>query len=148
MIRTCLKHINWGDKKAIVKDLREIYNKDTAEEAELELEKFASKWPKYPEIPKKWTDNWLQVSPFFDYPEPIRRTIYTTNSVEALHRSMRQVTKTKGAWISDHALEKQLYLGLMKNQKSWKRKIRQRTDFCRIIKQEFSDRIPEDFEKY
>lgn len=59
---------------------------------------------------------------FMDFGEHIRRMIYTTNPVEALHRVMRKVTKTKGAWINDKSLLKQLYLALKYNEKSWKRK--------------------------
>ncbi len=59
---------------------------------------------------------------FMDYGENIRRMIYTTNPVEALHRIMRKITKSKGAWTNDKGLIKQLYLTLKYNQKSWKRK--------------------------
>jgi len=38
---------------------------------------------------------------FMDYGANIRGKIYITNPVEALHRIMRKVTKTKGAWVND-----------------------------------------------
>jgi len=34
---------------------------------------------------------------------------------------MRKVTKSKGSWINDKALVKQLYLALKYNQRSWKK---------------------------
>ena len=49
--------------------------------------------------------------------------VYTTNAVENVHRQMRKVTKAKGAWCTDKALMKQLYLSLMRNSKSWNRKV-------------------------
>jgi len=49
--------------------------------------------------------------------------IYTTNPVEALHRVMRKLIKSKAAWVSPTALTKQLYLSLMHNQKSWRKKV-------------------------
>jgi type I restriction enzyme S subunit len=61
---------------------------------------------------------------FYGLTQNIRRMIYTTNPVEALHRVMRKVTKAKGAWVSERALLKQLYLALQHNEKSWKRKAR------------------------
>ena len=60
---------------------------------------------------------------FMDYGENIRRMIYTTNPVEAVHRVMRKVTKTKGAWSNDKGLLKQLYLTLKYNEKSSSGKI-------------------------
>ena len=59
---------------------------------------------------------------FMDYGSNIRRMIYTTNPVEALHRIMRKVTKTKGSWVNDKGLLKQLYLTLKYTEKSWKKK--------------------------
>lgn len=56
-----------------------------------------------------------------EYGKQIRRMIYTTNPVEAVHRILRKVTKTKGAWVSEKALMKQLYLTLTLKEKSWKR---------------------------
>ena len=36
--------------------------------------------------------------------------MYTTNTVEGYHRELRKVTKTKGAFSSDVALQKLVYL--------------------------------------
>jgi transposase-like protein len=59
---------------------------------------------------------------FMEFGTHIRRMIYTTNPVEAVHRIIRKVTKSKGAWISEKSLVKQLYLTLVNQQKSWNRK--------------------------
>jgi putative transposase len=70
--------------------------------------------------------------------------IYTTNPVEALHRVMRKVTKAKGAWVSERALLKQLYLALQHNEKSWKRKARG----WKSIQMELAEKFGEDFTRY
>mgnify|MGYP002636472781 CR=1 FL=1 len=142
MIRTSLKYVSWKDYKELCKDLRKIYSQDSHEAGKEQLEWFKNKWDdKYPEIGKKWENNWAELCPFFDYEEPIRRAIYTTNAVEALHRSLRKATKTKGAFINDNALEKQLYLVLQHNQKSWKRKVRSWPEMTRAFRLAFPDRI-------
>ena len=69
--------------------------------------------------------------------------IYTTNTVEALHRILRKTTKTKGAFVNDQALEKQLYLTLQHTKKSWQRKTRGWPQIIRVLKREFPDRISE-----
>jgi transposase-like protein len=142
MVRTSLLYVSWKDYKAVCKDLRKIYTQDTREAAEEEIARFKAKWSdKYPEIGKKWEKSWEELSPFLDYPEPIRRMIYTTNAVESLHRCLRKVTKTKGAYVNQSALEKQLYLTLQYHEKSWKRKVRNWTEIIRTLKREFPERV-------
>ncbi|MDJ1506914.1 hypothetical protein QNI22_40130 [Cytophagaceae bacterium BD1B2-1] len=41
---------------------------------------------------------------------PIRKVIYTNNTVEGFHRQLRQVTKTKDVFSSEMALVKLLFL--------------------------------------
>ena len=47
---------------------------------------------------------------YFQYTPAIRKLIYTTNTVEGYHRQVRKVTKNKGVFPSDTALEKLVYL--------------------------------------
>uniref|UniRef100_UPI003F71286B transposase n=1 Tax=Cyclobacterium plantarum TaxID=2716263 RepID=UPI003F71286B len=66
-----------------------------------------------------WNDNWDRLSTYFEYSQPIRRLIYTTNTVEGFHRQVRKVTKTKGAFTSDMALMKLVYLVTRRIEKKW-----------------------------
>lgn len=142
MVRTSLKYVSWNDYKAICKDLRKMYTQDDHDSAKEELERFKEKWSsKYPEIGEKWEKAWAELSPFFDYPQALRKVIYTTNAVESLHRCLRKVTKTKGAFVNEKALEKQLYLALKYNEKSWKRRVRSWPTLARTIRREFPERI-------
>lgn len=59
------------------------------------------------------------LSVYFRYPEDIRRVIYTTNSIEAVHRQFRKLTKTKGGFPNDNSLLKLLYLGVQNVSKKW-----------------------------
>lgn len=74
---------------------------------------------KYPTISKSWINHWDNVIPFFDYPEDIRKAIYTTNAIEALNRSFRKIIKTRGAFPTDESIFKLLYLALQKASKKW-----------------------------
>jgi putative transposase len=62
---------------------------------------------KYREIRSKWYEHWDGLMAFMDYGQNIRRMIYTTNPVEALHRVMRKVTKSKEVWSNNKGLLKQ-----------------------------------------
>jgi transposase-like protein len=121
--RTSTRFVSDRDIKKVCADLRKIYTAANLQQAEIALESFGQIWDKkYSEIRPKWENNWAELMAFMDYGENIRRMIYTTNPVEALHRVMRKITKSKGAWTNDKGLIKQLYLALKYNQKSWKRK--------------------------
>jgi putative transposase len=121
-IRNSTRYVSEKDRKPVCKDLRTIYTASDREQASIALEAFGQHWDaKYKEIKPSWAADWDDLMTFMDYGQHIRRMIYTTNPVEAVHRVMRKVTKTKGAWSNDKGLLKQLYLTLKYSERSWKR---------------------------
>lgn len=101
-------------------DLKKVYKASTKEMAEQALVELEGKWgKKYPIVLKSWTDNWDKLSAYFSYTQPIRRLIYTTNIIEGYHRQLRKVTKNKGAFPSDMALLKLVYLATKNISKKW-----------------------------
>lgn len=147
MVRNSTRFVNHQHIKKVCSDLRKIYTSANKEQAEIALESFGAKWDKqYPEIKKKWVKNWDDLMPFMEYQENIRRMIYTTNPVEALHRVMRKVTKSKGAWTTEKGLIKQLYLALMYNRKSWDKKASGWKSIQRELVEKFGDRYAKQLE--
>jgi putative transposase len=57
-----------------------------------------------------WERNGQRVIPFFEFPEELRKIIYTTNAVESLHLTLRKVTKNRGSSPSQEAAIKLFYL--------------------------------------
>lgn len=124
-IRNSLKYVSWKDSRSFMSDLRTVYQASTKAQAEDNLNALEEKWGrKYPAVIKSWRDNWHKLSTFFRYPEEIRRVIYTTNIIEGFHRQVRKVTKTKGAFTSDIALLKLIYLATMRMIEKWTQVIR------------------------
>ena len=119
-IRNSLRYVASKDTKEFLNDLKEVYkapNKDAAEEALINL---SEKWgAKYPMVIKSWEVNWENLNAYFDYTAEIRKLIYTTNPVEGLHRQIRKVNKTKGAFPSDMSLLKLAYLVIRRISKKW-----------------------------
>lgn len=110
-IRNSLKYIASKDQKAFMVDLKPVYKADTLEQAELRMDDLEAKWgKKYEKVIESWRNNWPKLTSYFRYDAPIRRLIYTTNTIEGFHRQVRKVTKTKGAFTSDMALLKLIYL--------------------------------------
>jgi len=125
LLRNSVKYVSWKDRKEVCVDLKTIYTSATEQQAQVALEVFGEKWDsKYPTISQMWRKNWERVIPFFDYPEDIRRVIYTTNMIESLNRSLRKVIKTKGAFPNDAAILKLFYLALANIAKKWTMPIR------------------------
>ncbi len=92
------------------------------------LELFGEKWnAKYPLIGKLWTAKWQCISPMFAVPKEIRRAVYTTNVIESLNYSLRKITKTHAAFLTEEAAIKLLYLGLQNAQKKWTMPIQNRS---------------------
>jgi putative transposase len=140
-IRTSLRYVSWKDYKKVCKDLRTVYRSTDEPAARRALDAFDETWRgKYPEIAKKWNQSWDHLTAFMDSPEEIRRMIYTTNAVEAVHKVMRKTTKTKGALTSEDALIKLLYLTLKQNEKSWKRRANGWSSIIRTLANEFPER--------
>ena len=84
------------------------------------LDELEARWGDlYPIVIKSWRTKWDNLSAYFKYPPDIRRVIYTTNSIEAVHRQFRKLTKTKGGFPNEDSLMKLLYLGVQNASKKW-----------------------------
>lgn len=122
-IRNSIRFVSDKERKLLCSDLRKVYTAANREQAQMTLDEFRKKWGRIGDkIADSWEADWEELMAFMDFSAPIRKMIYTTNPVEALHRILRKVTKSKGAWISEKALVKQLYLTLIESEKSWKKK--------------------------
>jgi transposase-like protein len=142
-IRYSLKYVVWKDRKAFVADLKTVYQAATREEAEANLQKLEQTWKsKYAAAVRSWQNNWDDLSTFFEFPQEIRRLIYTTNTVEGYHRQLRKVTKNKGSFPTEQAVRKLLYLATLDITKKWTAPLR---DWPLILNQlaiRFEDRWP------
>ena len=124
-IRNSMKYIPWKHYREFIKDLKKIYQATTLDIAEHQLTELGKKWgEKYPVVIQSWKNNWTRLSQYFKYPEAIRKLIYTTNTVEGYHRMVRKVTKSKGAFTSDMAMLKLVYLATLNFHKRWKNSVR------------------------
>ena len=110
-IRNSLGYVSYKDRKKVAADLKLVYGSVTEDEALGALSDFDLKWGKqYPHIAKSWENNWGNLVVFLQYPEVIRRIIYTTNAIEGLNSQLRKVTNNKRVFPSDDSVFKTLYL--------------------------------------
>lgn len=119
-VRNSLKYVASKNQRAFMVDLKRVYRATTLDAAELALDELETRWGDlYPIVIKSWRTKWKNLSAYFKYPEQIRRIIYTTNSIEAVHRQFRKLTKTKGGFPNEDSLMKLLYLGVQNASKKW-----------------------------
>jgi putative transposase len=119
-IRYSIRLIPEKHSREFMKDLKSIYQAPNLGIAEDNLSIFEKKWVKlYPQAVGTWTNNWQNMCTYFDFSEPIRKMIYTTNTIESYHRNIRKITKTKAAFTSDNALLKLAYLAIQNMEKIW-----------------------------
>jgi len=125
-IRGSLRYLASKHHKEFMRDLKEVYRAVNAELAESALQRLEEKWgTKCLHAVAGWRVNWTHLATYFQFPAEVRKMIYTTNAVEAVHRQFRKVTKTKGAFPTDDALKKMLYLatldlkGSLRSKRDW-----------------------------
>lgn len=132
-LRNSFKYVSYKDLKEFSKDFKEVYraiNEDSALENLYELKE---KWGKsYPYAIRSWENNWDVLTPFFKFPQEIRKIVYTTNVIEGLNRQYRKVTKSKTMFPTDVSLEKILYLASKNVMKKWTQRYR---DWDRVLSQ-------------
>ena len=68
---------------------------------------------KYPAAAAVWERAQDRFVPFLEFAPPIRKVIYTTNTIESFSRQMRKIIRTRGHFPSDDALVKLLWLGIV-----------------------------------
>jgi len=142
-VRNSLKFVSYKDRKQVAADLRRIYTAANVDHAADELEAFAAKWDeRYPTISQSWLERWEQITPFLAYPQDVRRVLYTTNSIEALHRQIRKIIKTRGHFPTEDAARKLLYLAITKAETKWRQVLHWHSALA-AFKIQFPDRIPD-----
>lgn len=123
-IRNASRYVVSKDRRAFAKDQRAIYQAPTRQAAEAALAQFERQWKgKYKYAVRSWTDNWIELAAFFDFPVEIRTIIYTTNLIENLNGKIRKYTKNKLSFPTDQAVIKSTFLALNETTKKWNKPI-------------------------
>lgn len=144
MVRNSVKYVPWKDYKAVTTDLKKIYQSATEDEALLALEQFSGRWDsKYPQISRSWTAHWDNLNTLFNYPEDIRRAIYTTNAIESLNSVIRKAIKKRKLFPTDESARKVIYLAIRDASKKWTMPIRNWRQALNRFMIMFEDRLTE-----
>jgi putative transposase len=122
LIRNSLDLVSYKDRRTVAAALKEIYRARDAEAGRAALDDFADcPWGrKYPAITASWRRHWTEVIPSYAFPSDVRRMVYTTNAVAALHAKLRRAVRARGHFPHDAAVLKLLFLVLNLAAKEWR----------------------------
>ena len=149
ILQRCIVHIarniygilSKKEVKEVLGDFKRIYTATTLGHAQLEYEAFKMKYKTNTKLMKKMEDNIAWVLQIFEYPQAIRKLIYTTNAIESLNAGLRKVTKGKGSFINETALLKVLFLRIQNLKKNWSKPLKGwkdvQNDLAGIFEQRF-----------
>jgi putative transposase len=142
-IRGSLRYVPYKDKRKVAAELRPIYTAPNGDAALEELERFDQNWgQRYPMIAQAWRRDWEHITPFLALPDELRRVVYTTNTIEAMHRQIRKAIKTRGHFPDEQAATKLIYLAIERAETKW-RSARSWTPALTALKIHFGDRLPD-----
>jgi putative transposase len=143
LIRNSLKYVGHKNMKEAASDLKAIYRAPTIEAAEAALDAFSAKWDdKYPMASRCWYNKWENVIPFFEYPQEIRKVIYTTNAIESLNSVIRKAIKNRKIFPNDNSIAKIIYLAVDKASEKWTMPIQNWRAAINRFAIEFEGRFP------
>ena len=143
MLRNSFRYVSYKDLKAVAQDLKLVYTAATEQLAEQALMDFAQRWDKkYPMISKSWFHHWPNIITFFNFPDDIRKVIYTTNTIESVNMTLRKVLKNHRIFPNDESVMRAIYLGINNLSKKWTMPIRDWKRALNHLAIEFEGRLP------
>src|SRR5207302_7365789 len=120
LIRHSLKYVPRREREQVARDLKPIYTAVDADAAQAALEAFDDKWgSRFPVITQAWLNAWAYVTPSLAFPPELRRVVYTTKAIEALHRQLRKAIKPKGQCPNEGAAREPIYLAITNAVPAW-----------------------------
>lgn len=148
LVRAALRYVSTEDSKAVVADLKKIYQAATVVEAEQALDAFAQAWDeKYPTIAKVWRTKWRDIITLFAYPPAIRKVIYTTNAIESVNSVIRKFTRNRKIYPNEESALKIVYMAIHEASRKWTLPIRHWKQALNHFAILFEGRIPEHISK-
>jgi putative transposase len=110
-VRNSLTYVRPEDKELIARKLKYIYTAKSLSEAKERLLQIQPELKtKYPRLLNRWFDKLPQLMQFLEFPEYVRKHLYSTNWIERLNKDFRKVLKNKNALPTEDAVRNLLYL--------------------------------------
>lgn len=127
------------------RDLKKIYQADSAVEAEHELESFAAK------VGRQVSDNLsavaleaAHIATMFEMPRPIRKVMYTTNLIESVNSVIRKFTRNRKQYPNRDSALKMIYMAVSEASKRWTKALHNWKEALNHFAIMFEERMPKE----
>ena len=105
--RNVSRLVRASDKRRVMQDVKLIYQATTLQEARQQLEVVLKKYMKvYPKVIQLLENNEESLFSFYDFPQEIHPSIYTTNLIEGLNKQLKRDTKRKEQYPNEDSLDR------------------------------------------
>ena len=113
-----------SDKNEIDLDLKDISTSGTKDSAMERFNHFKNKWSsKYPRPVYNMERKLGYLFTYFQYPESIRRSLYSSNIIERMNKEIRQRIKVIATLPSESAAMKIIYLRVAELDERWSNRV-------------------------
>jgi len=96
-------------------------------------------------ISKSWHARWPNLITLFDYPEEIRKVIYTTNAIESLNSVIRKSIKHRKIFPHDNSALKVVWLAIQAASRKWTMPLHHWNVALNRFMLEYQGRLPKGF---
>jgi putative transposase len=93
-------------------------------------------------IAQAWRRDWEHITPFLALPDELRRVVYTTDTIEAMHRQIRKRSRPAATSPTNRPPPSSIYLAIERAETKW-RSARSWTPALTALKIHFEDRLPD-----
>lgn len=107
--RNIASKVRVSDRKEILNDFKDVYSKQTLEQARTQLDLFLDKWKKYQRVLDIFEKN-DDLFTFYSYPESVRKSIYVSNLIESYNKKLKRSFKKKEQFPTETSMEKYLVM--------------------------------------
>lgn len=122
-VRNSLVYVRKKDKAIVADDMKKIYRARTREEAIEAFLRYKQIWhTKYPKIVTSWERNLPYLLTMYDFPEEVRKHIYSTNQLERMNKEIKRRIKVIEVITGEKTLNKILYYLIMEENEKFKRR--------------------------
>ena len=125
LLRNICSKVRARDRAEVAEDFMAIAKQRDKASGESAMAAFVANWKsKYPKL-KVWSEKAEDVLTFYDFPEGLRRLVYTNNRIESFNKQIKRLVKKQIQFVTEEALEKRIVsMFLHYNDDPGKRKVR------------------------
>ena len=125
LLRNICSKVRAGDKADVAEGFMAIAKQRDMGSGKAAMASFVAKWrSKYPKL-RIWAEKAENVLTFYEFPEGLRRLIYTNNRIESFNKQIKRLVKKQIQFVTEEALEKRIVsMFLHYNEGVGRRKVR------------------------